>query len=601
MKIYTHCILFFLMVLTPIDIVELIKKPKNGALLKEAVKEEKVLKALATGEHEDSVVDDFANLLVQERRQRFKSTFEFHTMPILDKVTTHYERIFDAQGRFIEAKFTKPEQKQDFEQYFNKCFVASTDKEILNGIDAESFFRKIGIDALLYQPNTILYLDLPKQSSAKRTTATVQTVSVSKIWDVVATARGIEYVIIYNERKEEKGKVKQYFVIDDEKYSLYETKSSKTELISESKHEFQFCPATFISNRNRFKNEYSIRQSPIWQSIPDLKAWIFLKNLAKVYQWESGVPIKYEPEAKCAERHPTGAMCENGKFILSDGKIATCSSCLRRSQEKMAWGKVIRFPLEHFKSEGAELIFKAFQYGDFNTDVMEFNENDLDKKRKQIEEDLIGERKTASKSKEARNEMDVQSDTEDMKRILSSASETIELCWDWIATTTAQSRKYDSFINYTSFLGRGYLLQSKAKHQEEYKTLVQSGADDLVLNKKLAEIIQTEYGYDQKFVELFEMLGAIIPYRHLPLEKVYAQQAAFTSNTQLQRDFYLRIYAANWIQEFLVLNDVQIWGEDVDSEQRFYNLKEYFSEKIDFIITQQKDLSIQNTSNTNLV
>jgi hypothetical protein len=583
--------LFVIMVLSQQDVEQLIKKPNNGTLLREAVQEEKVLKALSTGEYADMLIDDFASLLVEERREKFRSTFGFHTAPILDKVNTHYKRLFDAQGRFIESKFSKPEQKQDFLAYLDKCFLADNGK--LNGVDAEHFFREVGLNSILYEPNTVVYLDLPTSIDTKleqRTTPTVQFVSVSKIYDIVATAKGIEYLIIYNEKRVpgSRRKNKQYFVIDDQKYMLFEKEEGGLNLVSEANHNFESCPAMHIATQNRYKSNYSIKQSPIWQSIDDLKAWLLLKNFAKVYAWESGVPAKFEPQRICTENHSSGVGCTNGVFILSEGRTTPCHTCARKSREKIAWGKNIEIPMDFLSKNGADLFFKTFQYADFSTDVMKFHEEDLSKKRGQIEEDLIGEK--ASQVKNARNETDVKSDTEDMKRILSDASETIESKWTWISERIAKARDYDSFISYTVFLGRGYLLQNKTQHQQEYNTLVQSGADDFVLNKKLEELIQSDYGYDTKFLELFEMLSAIIPFRHLPLEKVYQQQSVLSLNEHTKRDFYLRIYASNWIQEFLVLNDVQVWGKETSTQEKFDALRSYFSERIDGIIS--KDINI---------
>jgi hypothetical protein len=595
-------IYFITMILSTEKIFELIKKPKNAAILKEAVIEEKTLKAYATGENKHLIIDECLKMLVPERQPKFKESFGLHTKPLIDKVATHFQRIFDATGRVIDNKFFDSEQKQDFENYVSKCYESASKNK--NGLSSEYYYKHIGLESILFEPNNIALIDfsITKNDQGaydkidKRNEPFVSTVNIKQIWDIDSSARGIEYLIIYNEYLKNTQKTKQFFVVDDLNYTLFElNKSGNPQLILQNRHNFECVPATHISSYNKYKGNYTIKKSPISDSLDDLYAWILLKNFSKMYGWESGVPTQLQPKFKCDNTHHTGVHCNNGIFKLNDGQSAYCEKCQRKSQEKTAWGKVVEIPMEYLETESAERFMKLFSYVDFNTDVMRFHEEDLSKKEEKIISDIIGKsQNSVSKSKEARNEIDVQSDTEDMRRVLASVSEMIEQTWQFTDSLIAKARNYNSYVSSSIFLGRGYMLQSKEKYYNEYDLLRKAGADDFLLNKKLSEIIETEYGYDKNFVDVFGMVAGIVPFRNIPTEKIYEHFDKFKTNEDTELDLYVRLYSATWIQELIETNDMNVWGKDLLQEQKFNILKDYFYAKASEIKTKNIVINQQN-------
>lgn len=609
-KFYTT-FLTLLMILTVTQAQNLIKKPKNQRWLDEARNQELKMRAFASGQNQDkAVVDNLCKLFVSERQQKFRETFAMHTKPIINKFHTHFSRVFNASGRLIEYNFQNPNERQDFENYIKTCFNSVDGKS--NGIDAESFFTQKGVEAILKAPNRVLFVDFPTHhqniknvyTDARgridgKSTPCIGFVDAANIWDIESSVRGVEYIIIHNKFEIEKDKIEQYYIIDDEKYMLFEKRSgSKFDLISSHNHLFNKCPAYQICQEELYIGK-PLKKGALNDSLEDLEAWVLLANLTKVYQWESGVPTKFEPKAQCegfsTDQQYFNYSCGKGFINVPDNSEdgytkVHCPTCERKRKEKFAWGKQIDIDLEYFNEEryqAVEAYLKSFGYADFGTEAMRFNHDDLEIKRRQIEFDVIGKGQEIVQTKEARNEIDVYSDIEDQKRVMEFVAKQIESAWKWCLKHIAISREYSSFSDCVIFLGRGFMLQSKKEHYQEYNELLEAGADSLLLNKKLSEIAQTDYGHDQSFIEIFELIAAVIPYRHTPKEVLLDNLEKFKENKLMCVKFTLALHSSELIQEFTTLNDLNSWGSSITRQAKFKRLKKYFYTKAWEIYTQE--------------
>ena len=634
-----------IMILTHSQILSLIKNPQNQGLIRQAQYEERLLCAYGTGEnimssgsnsqdakfynnelyytnttnysyYRDVILWEYLSLLVPERHAKFRQTFGIHTMPIMDKVQTHFQRIFDATGRFIDSKFENLEEKRDFEQYIKTAYESSEGKQ--NGLSFLEFFKREAIKAIVFAPNTALVIDFPARIDTDNdeimlgnSLPNVQKVSVFKFWDIKVSSRGVEYIIIKSEIKSVTDKQKvlktQYFVIDSEKYVLYEkpNKSQDLDLIIEEFHTFPKAPVDFIAQQDRYKTKYFPKKSVAWDSIDDLKKWLFIANLMKVYQYESGVPVSFELQQKCRHKEryydprtqqynqtdECGSLYNMGSFNIpvsydqATGKYGyerrACLSCKKKTQEKMSWGKKFEIPESWFenKGESVKALLQTYATVDFNTEIITVNEESLQGQRSQIEIDIIGKGYNSEKSKEAKNTDQVFADLQDLHRVLSSVSEQTERSMKFTLDYIALGRGYTTFISNEVFLGRGYLLQSTKQNLEEYKELRENGVNPYFLNRKQFEMFQSQYGYDKATLELFEIFASLTPYGNLPLTEVYKNYNTYKENPKTLLDFYKRIYADQIMQEFITKNDVQLWGRDVGYSARYRRIERLMNQR----------------------
>lgn len=619
--------LYIAMILTDSQMLSLIKNPKNTGAIEQAKYEERLLSAFATGEgvnnhaygsdlqyyynddgsysqpyYRDVLLWEYLSLLVPERHETFAKTFGNHAMPITNKVETHFNRVFEATGRFTNFKFGNPEERADFEEYIQTAYESKGDKQ--NGIGLSEFLQKEAVASILFSPNTVAIIDFPAQITEEVKTGnsipTVQKAYVNKFHDIDVSSRDIEYIIIRNEVRSPEDKRKiiktQFFIIDDEKFVLYERQKGSSELnqVIKEFHNLPKIPVKFFTRYTRYKKQYFPRKSPIWDSIDDLKRWLLLANFMKVYQYESGVPIKFsiqqpcrhkeryvDPRTKqmsftdeCTSHNGTGVFSiatayQNGKYTYAH---VNCPSCRKRSQEKTAWGKELEIPQAWFEEDKAKWVFETYKNADFSTDIIKVNSEDLDKGRVQIEVDIIGKAYNAEKSKEAKNTDQVSADLLDMQRVLVTVSEDVETMAKFTLDFIAIGRGYESFISNEFHLGRGYLLQSNDKHIKEFKELRDNGADPFFLNQKQFEIFEGQYGYDRATVELFQIFASLVPFRNMTVTEVYGNFEIYKSNPQTLKDFYKRIYADQILQEFVTKNNVQIWGREVSFNARVNRL-----------------------------
>lgn len=597
-------------ILSPFQIRTYIQGPQYFSVISEAKRHEAEISSYCSpyrdGDSPKSLEKAKA-MLVKERGIKVEERWENYTAALVDEVKRHFEKIFEAEGGFEKVRFARTEEETDLNNYLKNCFESTPGK--LNGLSVKEYFRLLTKNVFFHTPNTVLIIDHPPLKDNEDGTFTnlitkekvlyntpyVTSVGVGDIHDIEISTRGIEYLILKRREKvasEKKETIDVYYVYDDEKYVVYKkTKGGKLRKVSEQAHSFGKCPARHIVQAKLFNNLH-IKKSLLSSAMPYLESWQIFRVFTEIYKHESGFSERIVPESKkCAGvQEQTGLKCKNG-FVLDTTFVGTesqpylypCEKCKRKSQEKHSFGKQYEIDIAKI-IEGAgdragdfvRIFTGAFQRIDADKDILEFHANNLTQGEEQIKTLIKGQGFNQSKSKEALNEKHVDANLEDQRKVLSEVAEQIEVSWQWCVEMIAKSR-YSSFQSYQKFLGRDYILDN-ANALNSFSKIREMGMDDYVLNQESFKILQKRVS-DKHLLEVWKILMTVIPFRHMTLDQVYNNHQLLTENQATRLSFYVRVYAANWLEEFDIANNLRFFGSNITPQRRVEIIKKYFYEK----------------------
>lgn len=597
-------------ILSPTQIRTYIQSPQNTHAIQKAKEHESEINSYCLPHQKGGItkaLDKAKSVLVKERGEKVEELWENYTPAIIDEIKRHFEKIYEAEGGFEKFRFGDEDEKIDVINYLQGCFEATPGK--LNGLSINHFFRTIAKNTLFEKPNTIIVVDHPPlkenedgtyvnlitKEVVTYNTPYIITIPITEIHDIEVSTRGIEYLIVKRKEDQIVGKKNTFdvfYVYDDQKYLIYKkVKEGKIKKISEVKHGFGKCPARYILQKDLSPDKIQ-KKSLISPVIPYLESYQIFRSFAEIYKHESGFSERIVPGSEsCNGKQASGMECSNGyiketKLFGSEASpvLIPCQKCQRRKKEKHSFGK--QYDLDIVKiveglKEHSGTFVKIFQDSfkrlEADTEVMRFHADNLEIEEQRIKGFIKGQGFNQTKSKEAFNEKHVDANLEDQRIVLSEAAEQLEGAWQWCVTMIAESR-YTTFQSYQKYFGRDYVLDNASAYLSSFKQIKDMGMDDYVLNQEALKILQKRYS-DRQVLEIWKVLMAVIPFRHQSTEQVLKNAATLLTNKTTTLSFYLRMYSANWLEEFDISNDFRFWGSAISATRRVEIIRKWFYDK----------------------
>jgi len=583
------------LILSKDDILELIKQPKNKVAIAESVRMESELNALANGENIGIILNKYAALHTPELYNVIVGMFKMQAKSFLavdgGAVFSHFQKIFNTQEtENIQYSFGDVNELASFIEYIQSCYVANQDTK---GISSYEFYREVLLQESLYYPNSRLIIDFPNENTTE-TKPYVSLVKINDIHDIEELKSGVAYVIVKEfYKKDKQGNIKKvaeskgfdyvdYKVYDSEKYALWRRYNYQSEPaeISVTPHNFGYCPAVSVSGYNNSANTSVIKKSQLLDSLPDIEHYTFVKNAANYYQLQKGSPASVGIANECDFQFECGTICTQGfidypitenNSILdtfstinsTNGKLrfrrSICPKCARRKEEKYHLGKQVDIKYPHiFQANGEvkekilEVVKSSLGSIPSDTNFLEFSQNWLARMEAKIKADITGEGFNMAQSKENFNKEYLSLSTDDKQNNLSVFAGKIEKIQEFIESSIAKAR-YLTFENIYVDYGRQYFLKTANEYQTEVTDLVNKSGDVFTILQKINQLQKSQNSGNYLLQVLGKIITSVVPHTDMTKLQVIQNKANIVTNETEYLNYLIRVYAVNWIQEFMLL------------------------------------------------
>lgn len=525
------------------QIQQLLKKPKSKEKLKQAERHEARLRLHCESNVETTdnnpAFKDFtkwvASILPKDKFKRFSQLIKtpYVTSSLTDEIWTELARVFDGQNAFFNYEFKTLELQNDFQSY------------LANKIKDRQFFRTKGFDNLKNGINSVLIVDLPTEQTTPRPEPFYYFVNSCDIEDVCVKLNGqIDYIIF--EISEE-----LYGAYDDEFFRVFqETKEGVYTLLSESKHDLGYCPASFFWDKNIKKDCNILKKSPITDSLSSLDRYLAQDTFKEHADLYSSFPIVVSMERQCGYDG-----CENGwvNNEIKDYDIVTeqyvytnqtvkCPSCGER--ELVGAGTNFEYPAPQ-TSESPDLS-NPVSIVSASIEPLNYLTEKLAKLAAKIKTEVIGG-SSELVNKTAINEAQVIGGFEGRRNVLMSVKESFETIHKFANDTLARLRYGANFISSTVFYGDEFYLKTAEDLQLEYEAAKKNGEPDEEIDAIYKQIIQTKYKGNSERIDRAWILYNLNPLPHYTSEQAKTLLDAGALNLT---DFVIKIRFNTFIARF---------------------------------------------------
>jgi hypothetical protein len=224
--------------------------------------------------------------------------FPLHTNSLVSSIFDEFSTIFTAQDSYRDYEFANPDYKDEFDQYLENAKV----QEYI----ASSIFQ-----SYKERHNSLLVVDLPAIQNTERPMPYFYELPIERVIDIDVTERAgderIDYVIFKTEVKDEVA------CFDGVWFRVFmKTSDGEYVLMTEARHELNFCPATFVSAFPLSATDRITRKSPLSESASDLDWLLFLKTAKRQYEIYGAFPIVWSHETECDFTDGHGTKCNAG-------------------------------------------------------------------------------------------------------------------------------------------------------------------------------------------------------------------------------------------------------------------------------------------------
>lgn len=546
------------MKLEPEQIQKILKKPKNANLIKLAVERHEELKHFYTDFKPELVFKKVSQLLTPEKMDSFRTVYKNHAKALINKVVTHYQKVYEAHGRVFDFDFKNG--IKDLTKF------TEVRKSLYRGKSDNDYWQENGHKLCFVEPSSLHLKGLDKSGNP-----IVMKVPIEAVYDIEANEGGIEYVIILEKKEDDK----YYHVYDQENYYVYES-SSDGFRIAESEDGFMAgphnagrCPIDFIYDDDETTDNFIVKRNPISDSIPSLYSYVILRTFYENYKYFAAFGREIKPEARCDYKdHSRGLECYGGMLAPMSLDVTLenpeeCPSCSKK-KNKSVMGEIYEIPINmQSNPDFIKALPNLYHRYDADSNVLKFQAEDIDNLKKEITDDCIGVGFSMGGTRTTAINMDqVRSNFDDQESNLVWFSKNIENTWSADLQTISNILNYKSDINLK--LGRKYFLKSTSELYGELKVLQESTSSEALIGYKIEEIAMTENKHNERFLLRKRILDILQPYSSFTSKYVSDNRESLSPESVLMYNRFSEV-----LSEFEFLNGrVETFGVEIEDKSR---------------------------------
>lgn len=512
------------------EIKKVILKPENEESLKTAKLMEKQLSHFFTGQHVDDVIFiPVGKILTDKKYTVFKNTYKTWTKPIVNRVKTHYGKVFTASGGRVTNVFEGSESEEK-QLAFNEMLTT-----VYTGVPDFKYWESIGINLSFYTPNSTFI------TAQKDGEIVIKHAPLDSVRSVKCDESGIRHIVYCYEQKVNGDTQKVYYSYDDLNfYALTHGQDGKLQVMTSTDgslmagpHGAKKNPVTFVSSElveGAADHGFVLRKSRITDSIGDLFSYAVLKTFYLSYKYYGafGKEIKaqtrcnYKSEElniRCDGRGNVMALNPELSSVIGDG---TCPQCATKNTGIL--GEIVSIPIEmQGEKNFVANISQMFQRIDADTGILEFHSSDIEALEAKIKTDCIGRGFGSAINNQAVNRDQVRVSYDDIESNLNEFSRYLTQTWNY-SVNRAGEMYSSEFRKYHRVLGKKYFLKSSRELIEELGKLAQVTNDQALIDIKTHELIETETRNNPKAEKRAQRIRQVKPFNDFSLNYMAANQ-----------------------------------------------------------------------------
>lgn len=272
-------------------------------------------------------------------------------------------------------------------------------------------------------------------------------------------------------------------------------------------HPFGKPPAIVLSDIQDTGSE--LRISPLWDVVEDAKDYARDKSILTIYKFQTGMPRHYRFEKGCKACQGTGK--------TGQGEAAVeCNTC--GGSGNMRRNDVTDITILDMPREGEPMIAPNPE-GFISPDLKTWQQykDDIKDSEDSMESTMWGTRRLKESSNETATGRFI--DVQPVENVLNTFSDSAEwahnMLTDWVVDWAFGSPQEEH--NYHTIYGRGYILETADLLLDRYNKSRESGSNNTVLDKELAEYITAKYQNNMPMMDKMKLKASIEPYVHVSL------------------------------------------------------------------------------------
>jgi hypothetical protein len=271
---------------------EFIEKQYGSLSLQKAVRQQKQLSYLITSEvQEDIRVDYFEKYI--ERKYYTNDVFMNWVKQVLKEpnflMFARYFRNPNPSSSLVNSRIKEPLSRVFFSEdsYFN---YQINGKDVDYPKELDDDFQEDLFKRLIFNSNDIIVHDIDDDGEPYRYFLDID--KVVSIKTEKNKIKKIAYKACIEDENDEK--IYGYAYLDDDKYEFY---NKEKELIKSEPHDYNECPATFVSKQN-FDNDPIVKESIFSHVRSELEDYSFFRTLQKMTEVNGAIPITVTLDVK---------------------------------------------------------------------------------------------------------------------------------------------------------------------------------------------------------------------------------------------------------------------------------------------------------------
>lgn len=528
------------MILSLEQIKEKIQSPKNRDLLDQAKENERELKLFYSKSGDSKLIQDLIRPIISGKKlSKFNKVYKNWTKPIINKIETHYSKVFTSPGAVFDFDFG--------DNIDAKIGFDLIREGIYSGVSDIKYWEKLGHPIKITQPDSCYVTGTSKEGAIN-----IKHVPLKYIHDIDATEKGVEYLIVKKKIKIDGVERTFYHVWDDVySYNLVEGEEGVELVVINNQaqvfeHGAKKCPVERASTDYLDTDNFILMKSIISDSIPDLYEYLILKTFYEYYKYYSAFGKEIKAQTRCDYKsEEDNVVCRDGQLsVMHPGKEfrmyhdKSCPKCGGGDKGDL-FGEIIEIPLMmQGNSDFLGNLGALFNRVDADTGILTFHSEDLEKIESKIYSDSIGMGFGEGFRRQAVNQDQVRASYDDIESNLNDYGRYTEQTVKYNLDRAAEMWS-ESFTSSVYKYGKNHFIKDTGILYEELKTIKETTSNDAMIDKKMQEILMTESRNDQKLLKRAKRIQQVIPFNGFTDEYVSSNLESLRAMNSDAVDIYL--------------------------------------------------------------
>lgn len=505
-------------------------------------------------------INNYENDLQFEARRKHAISNKFLTEELLRPV----DNAFHARGGSRNYKF-KTGAKED--ELINKLVNVKSNSSLSEYIEQEWFHR------FVTDPNGLIFMEvvdvesvedveegevIEKETELEPTYKSIHSIRAYKQNGLFVDWVIFEpHVINIDEKypKDESKCIKQFWVVDELYYYLYQIKEKELTLIASIENSFGKVPAILCSNIQ--DNVTGWKKSPIDSQVELLDKYLLSNSVLSISEFFHNYLQQWTYVGECKTCLGTG-------LVSSDQGESNCPTCDGTGQaDRKDVTDIIK--LRYPDADGVKIDPPAgYIYAPIDAWDAQINSVDRTKDMAFFSQwgTLIERNNNYNKDRGTRNETATGRfiDAQPVNNRLNKYSVSIEKAHSALANFIGEYHFPETFEIAVIQYGRRYMIETPDQIWEKYLNAKQDNAPTSTLNLLLFQFYESEFRENEELFKYETKIAKLEPFVHWSIEIVKDLNVA-------QEDYYKKLYFSDWIHtlevSYIIQTDIKKLNEEL--------------------------------------